>query len=302
VTHASNAVEKIRAGVALPFEIEKWLLTIKAHCTVIADPGPDDDIRVLTDCIKINVDDELRPAIIAALSAAKELLDKPAVGGGWKMMQRPISEAPKDGSIFWSLDRDKWRATRFCSAEETAKLLDGKPEDFNDVWADPEDGSDNWEPKVWLSYEALSANKPAVGGGSWQRVPMELFKTAEAFNHYNVEKAQLQADLHGRDILYREHMDLHERNLDEAFQRYYESALSTDKPAVGGGVERNAVLEEAAQWHDQMQQQYYLRSLDDQYSSEEQVLDASKSAWHSMCASCIRALSTVSASVEEVKS
>lgn len=58
---------------ALPFEIEKWLITINAHCTVIAEPGPWDDAKVLAACIKINVDDELRPAIIAALKAANEI-------------------------------------------------------------------------------------------------------------------------------------------------------------------------------------------------------------------------------------
>ena len=56
-----------RAIEELPFDIEKWLITIKAHCTVIAD-CPDDDIKVLAACIKINVDDELRPAIARALA------------------------------------------------------------------------------------------------------------------------------------------------------------------------------------------------------------------------------------------
>jgi hypothetical protein len=62
-----------QALIALPFEIEKWLITIKAHCTVIADPSPADDVRELTACIKNNVDFDLRPAIIALLDERDRL-------------------------------------------------------------------------------------------------------------------------------------------------------------------------------------------------------------------------------------
>lgn len=36
-------------------EIEKWLITIEAHCTVIADPDVGDDPAELARCIKLNV-------------------------------------------------------------------------------------------------------------------------------------------------------------------------------------------------------------------------------------------------------
>jgi len=36
-------------------EIEKWLITIEAHCTVIADPDVGDDPVELAKCIKVNV-------------------------------------------------------------------------------------------------------------------------------------------------------------------------------------------------------------------------------------------------------
>ena len=59
-------------------EIEKWLITIKAHCTVIADPSPTDDIRELAACIKINVDDELRPLINRQAADIASLKEKVA--------------------------------------------------------------------------------------------------------------------------------------------------------------------------------------------------------------------------------
>ena len=49
--------------------IEKLLLTIEAHCTVIAAPTDDDNPKVLADCIKINVAD-LRQALQSELAAA----------------------------------------------------------------------------------------------------------------------------------------------------------------------------------------------------------------------------------------
>ena len=50
--------------------IEKLLLTIEAHCTVIAAPTDDDNPKVLADCIKINVAD-LRQALQSELAAAR---------------------------------------------------------------------------------------------------------------------------------------------------------------------------------------------------------------------------------------
>jgi hypothetical protein len=69
-TEKTNNELRDRVGMmlrTLPFEIEKWLITIKAHCTVIADPSPTDDVRELTECIKNNADHDLRPAILALL-------------------------------------------------------------------------------------------------------------------------------------------------------------------------------------------------------------------------------------------
>jgi hypothetical protein len=59
----ARELEAKSASQALPYDIEKWLITIKAHCTVIADPGPDDVVKELAMCIKIDVDQDLRPAI-----------------------------------------------------------------------------------------------------------------------------------------------------------------------------------------------------------------------------------------------
>lgn len=53
-------------------------------------------------------------------------------------------------------------------------------------------------------------------------VQLELLKAAEAVNRFNVERAQVRAVPLG-DVLYRDHMLAYQRNLDEAFQRYYES-------------------------------------------------------------------------------
>lgn len=57
---------------ALPFEIEKWLITIKAHCTVIAEPAPGDDVKELAACIKINVDHDLRPLLLTLSARNRE--------------------------------------------------------------------------------------------------------------------------------------------------------------------------------------------------------------------------------------
>lgn len=114
---------------------------------------------------------------------------------------RPINEAPRDGSIFWSLDRDKWRATRFCSAEETAKLLDGKPEDFNDVWCDPEDGSDNWEPKIWLSYSALTASPAPATMGNEAVVEFPEWKNLPSSDQWVVCKLLRRYELRASDQL-----------------------------------------------------------------------------------------------------
>lgn len=63
-----KALQKLLPTDPLPWEIEKWLTTIHAHATVIADPGHD-DIKLTADCIKKNVNEDLRPAIIAAFEA-----------------------------------------------------------------------------------------------------------------------------------------------------------------------------------------------------------------------------------------
>lgn len=76
--------------------------------------------------------------------------------------KKDISTAPKDGSIFWSLDGEKWRKTRFCSIAETMKELGGGPELYSDVWCNPDDTSDNWEPKIWLPLNALLKNPGAT--------------------------------------------------------------------------------------------------------------------------------------------
>ncbi len=53
----------------LAWEVEKRLVTIEAHCTVIADPAPgDDDIKLLAQCIKENVA-EVRSALTAIEAA-----------------------------------------------------------------------------------------------------------------------------------------------------------------------------------------------------------------------------------------
>lgn len=52
----------------LPFDIETWLITIKAHCTVIADPGDTDDPAELAQCIKLNIDTDLRPVLLAQIA------------------------------------------------------------------------------------------------------------------------------------------------------------------------------------------------------------------------------------------
>jgi len=50
VSPPSDVVEK-----GLPFEIEKWFITIKAHCTCIDDACPSAEVRELTDSIRLNV-------------------------------------------------------------------------------------------------------------------------------------------------------------------------------------------------------------------------------------------------------
>ena len=55
-------VKRMLAGnsmIMLPIgnraEIEKWLITIEAHCAVIAIPDITDDIGELVNCIRLNV-------------------------------------------------------------------------------------------------------------------------------------------------------------------------------------------------------------------------------------------------------
>ena len=57
----------------LPDEIEKWLCTIEAHCTVIGDPDTDDDVKVLAKCIKLNVGD-VRALLTAELTRLQLLI------------------------------------------------------------------------------------------------------------------------------------------------------------------------------------------------------------------------------------
>lgn len=71
---AAEAARESSKSQQLPWEIEKWLITIKAHCTCIADPGEGEDIPGLAHLIVLDVDTELRP-VLSTLTARVTALE-----------------------------------------------------------------------------------------------------------------------------------------------------------------------------------------------------------------------------------
>lgn len=74
-------------GPDVPYDVEKWLATIEAHCTCIADDPVTKHQQELLNCIRWNIAD-VREAVAGAVGA-----DQPAAPG-WRSMDG----APKDGT------------------------------------------------------------------------------------------------------------------------------------------------------------------------------------------------------------
>jgi hypothetical protein len=74
---AAEKADKYSMNNLLTHQIKNILLTIKAHCTVIAEPAESDPVADLAYCIKLSIDESLRPRIlflIARLEKAEAAL------------------------------------------------------------------------------------------------------------------------------------------------------------------------------------------------------------------------------------
>jgi hypothetical protein len=56
------------SSLPLPFEIEQWLITIKAHCLIISDHLSDQTALETVQCLRMNVDLDLRPVLLSLIA------------------------------------------------------------------------------------------------------------------------------------------------------------------------------------------------------------------------------------------
>ena len=89
---------------------------------------------------------------IAKIDAALAALDAPAEGDVW----RDMDSAPKDGTEIWAYLFDSGiRRVRWCSAEESAEIEGGAPDDYEACWCEVDDWDEIWSPKWWLPLNAI---------------------------------------------------------------------------------------------------------------------------------------------------
>ena len=134
----------IAARNEAPWEIEKWLITIKAHCTVIADSGG--LAKECADRIKQNIDDELRPALLAEVARLTAVIEHDR-----SKVVDVLAEANAvlknygwlaDGRGSYAFDDDRWKDEFKVCMDSLAKVLDpmrGIASDLSDSpikWAD----------------------------------------------------------------------------------------------------------------------------------------------------------------------
>lgn len=105
------------------------------------------DTQRAIEILKENSENQnVRPIVREALRMAVDAME-------WK----PMATAPKDGSfILAKLAHGDPKKVRWASAEESADLRGGEPDDYFDVWED-EDGGDWADPRGWKPIESHNA-------------------------------------------------------------------------------------------------------------------------------------------------
>ena len=83
------------------------------------------------------------------------------------MKWQPIATAPKDGTKIWAWLYDTGIVLmHWMSQEDNAAVDGGDPEDYISCWVLSGDPRDDYSPKFWMPYEAITLPPGVVWTGS----------------------------------------------------------------------------------------------------------------------------------------